>query len=156
MTLNEWSRMLKRQLRTHEARLNKTIDAAGALVQKTAKAEIGILQPTKGPFPAWEPLAPSTIAEKQRLGFSFNQESNPLLRTGQLRDSIQLVLTPNGFVVGSADPIAEYQELGTSRIPARPFIQPALFQSLPVIRKQLQNVVRVTLMGKPSRVAKHV
>ena len=38
----------------------------------------------------WKPLAPSTIAEKERLGFTGQvSATDPLLRTGDMRDSIE-------------------------------------------------------------------
>lgn len=77
----------------------------------------------------WPPLAPSTIAEKRRLGFTGQvSETDPLLRTAQLRDSISAdaEATPSGAIgmVGSDDPASVFQEFGTSRIPPRPFIGP--------------------------------
>lgn len=48
----------------------------------------------------------------------------PWARTGALRDSI--AATANGLeaAVGSNDPAAAPQEMGTSRIPPRPFLAP--------------------------------
>ena len=79
----------------------------------------------------WAPLAPRTIAEKQRLGYTGQvSETDPLLRTGQLRDSIGRKVAEDfeGVVgeVGSDDRIAGYQEMGTSRIPPRPFLTPSM------------------------------
>lgn len=100
------------------------------LVQKTAQSEIGHLQPSVGPFPAWEELAESTKEDKERKGYVFNGEYNPLLRTGSLRDSIEYEISGAEAVIGSRSPIAAYQEFGTSRgIPPRPFMGPALFRN---------------------------
>jgi phage gpG-like protein len=51
--------------------------------------------------------------------------TDPLLRTGELRDSISHVVDGRRAVVGSDDPVAIYQETGTSRIPPRPFLSTA-------------------------------
>lgn len=69
----------------------------------------------------WAPLKPSTVDQKTRLGYA--PPDNPLLRTGELRDSIEAAaaLDPTGAigVVGSKDKVALYQEMGTSKIPPR-------------------------------------
>ena len=63
------------------------------------------------------------------MGFHPNE---PLLRTGELRDSISTTAPVDegravcGYV-GSKNPIAKYQELGTPRIPPRPFLGGAVF-----------------------------
>ena len=48
----------------------------------------------------------------------------PWLRTGKLRDSIGVQETDSGAVVTSTSEIAVHQELGTRRIPPRPFLAP--------------------------------
>lgn len=77
------------------------------------------------PQPEWAPLKEATQADRVRQGFPANK---PLLRTGELRDSIEWAApawenqtTCVGYVF-SNDPIAVYQELGTVSIPPRPFI----------------------------------
>lgn len=130
MNLNEWSLLLKSKAATHDARVQVALAESGIIVKASAKANIGHLQPEKGPFQEWHPLASSTIKEKQRLGFDFNPDHNPLLRTNRLRESIQLAVYPRRFVVGSGEDIAVYQEYGTATIPPRPFIRPAMFQNL--------------------------
>ncbi len=48
----------------------------------------------------------------------------PWLRSGALRDSIGVQADGLQAVVGSSDPAAVPQELGTARMPARPFLAP--------------------------------
>ena len=43
-----------------------------------------------------------------------------------MRDGIEHSVSDNTVTVGSELDIAEYQELGTDRIPPRPFIGPAM------------------------------
>lgn len=79
----------------------------------------------------WPDLAERTIAEKQRLGYTGQiSETDPLLRTGKLRDSIKAEAAATGAgvegVVASEDVVALYQEMGTARIPPRPFLAPAM------------------------------
>lgn len=48
----------------------------------------------------------------------------PWLRTGELRASITHETTEDAAVIGSTDPVAVDQELGTRTIPPRPFLAP--------------------------------
>jgi HK97 gp10 family phage protein len=69
----------------------------------------------------WPALQPETIARKM-MGVS------PLLETGKMRASIEWSTSHDGLEghVGSNSDIAVFQELGTSRIPPRPFLARAL------------------------------
>ena len=69
----------------------------------------------------WQQLAEATRADRARQGYPENE---PLLRTGEMRDSIgHTILIPGKLgEVGSNNPIAVYQELGTATIPARSFL----------------------------------
>lgn len=88
--------------------------AAVKMVEHDAKAVIGTYE--RG----WPPLKEATQAQRVRLGFTPN---DPLLRAGELRDSISSEVEPGHGVVGSDSMIAVYQELGTSRgIPPRSFL----------------------------------
>jgi phage gpG-like protein len=49
----------------------------------------------------------------------------PWVETGALRDSIAHSVDDTSAVVGSNDPAAAPQELGTARLPPRPFLAPA-------------------------------
>jgi hypothetical protein len=91
----------------------KIVERACQIIQKKAKAAIG------KDHEMWPALAPSTIADKQQHGFPTPK---PLLRTGELRDSIQYVVHGVEGAVGSDLDLAVYQELGTSRIPPRSFL----------------------------------
>ena len=51
--------------------------------------------------------------------------ATPWLRTGELRDSIAHIADEQSACVGSDDPAAVYQELGTRSDPPRPFLAPA-------------------------------
>lgn len=120
-------------LETSEAiALHKGLDHVAKLIEKTAKSEIGHYQDAVGPFPAWADLADSTEAEKSRLGYPVDA---PLLRTGELRESI--THETHGFVaiIGSKSKIMEYQEFGTKNIPPRPVIGPAAVRNQENIQK---------------------
>jgi HK97 gp10 family phage protein len=72
----------------------------------------------------WPQLAQSTQADRARQGYAPNE---PLLRTAELRDSIGFTIVKKGELaeIGSNDPVAEFQELGTSTIRPRPFLSGA-------------------------------
>jgi len=91
-------------------------------IEETAKEEIGVYQPAYGPFDAWVPLAESTKADRVRKGYT---EDDPLLRSGELRDSIESEVIGLAAIVGTKSEIGLWQEVGTSNIPPRPFIGPA-------------------------------
>ncbi|KAA0686006.1 hypothetical protein DTW90_34535 [Neorhizobium sp. P12A] len=95
---------------------HNALAAAAQVVETEAKAEIGHYQGAAGPFAAWAPLKPETIAQKAN-------GDTPLLETGEMRDSIGTVIQEHEAYVGSDDDKAVWQELGTSRgIPPRSFL----------------------------------
>jgi phage gpG-like protein len=67
----------------------------------------------------WPALKPSTIAGK-------STGDSPLLETGDLRDSIERDVQHDVAYVGSNNKKALFHELGTSRIPPRPFLAGAV------------------------------
>jgi hypothetical protein len=82
-------------------------------------------------LPEWPPLAPSTVEQKQRLGYVGRiSATDPLLRTGEMERSIEGRADADGFVIGSSSKIALYQEMGTSRIPPRPFMALAMQRNI--------------------------
>lgn len=71
----------------------------------------------------WAPLKEATLEDKARKGYGV---PDPLLRQGVMRDSIKGEAEETTYgaegVVASDDPVALYQEMGTSSIPPRPFL----------------------------------
>ncbi|WHQ73418.1 hypothetical protein [Pantoea sp. Lij88] len=96
-------------------------------IEETAKEEIGVYQPAYGPFDAWVSLAESTKADRVRQGYS---EDEPLLRSGELRDSIESEVVGLAAIVGTKSQIGFWQEVGTDSIPPRPFIGPAYVRKI--------------------------
>ncbi len=94
-------------------------------VAAKARAKIGHYQQASGSFPAWAELAERTRQDRVTKGFP---EDEPLLRTGDLRDSIKSETDGNRGIVGSTSKIALYQEIGTAGgahggpIPPRSFL----------------------------------
>jgi len=69
----------------------------------------------------WPQLAPSTQTDRVAHGYPPDE---PLLRTGEMRDSIEYTVHAEAREadIGSNSDIAVWQELGTARIPPRPFL----------------------------------
>ena len=130
------SHLQKLVLVGHEA-MQHAVKESAEVVVEDAKFQIGAYQPETGPFPAWAPLADSTEAEKARLGYPADA---PLLRTGELRDSISSEVKGLEAVVGSSDDVMVYHELGTDRMPPRPVLGPALFTN----RARIVRIIGVT------------
>lgn len=117
------------------------------IVEHEAKAEIGTYQEQAGPFIAWPELAEATKSDRLRQGFT---EDDPLLRTGEMRDSLGTAISTDGLEaqIGSNDDKAVWQELGTDRIPPRSFLGGAMIRKLPEIEKTLGETVYAALTGE--------
>ena len=100
---------------------HKALEVIGGRVEARAKAKIGTEQA------GWAALAESTLAEKARLGYPV---PSPLLRTSGMRGSIGHEVVGYGVAIGSSDPLALWQELGTSRgIPPRSFLAASMIET---------------------------
>jgi phage gpG-like protein len=86
-----------------------SLDEGAKILQAEAKRVLGTYDY------GWPRLKPSTIA-------CNSSGDSPLLENGDLRDSIERDVQHDVAYVGSRDPKAMWHELGTSRIPPRPFL----------------------------------
>jgi HK97 gp10 family phage protein len=91
---------------------HEALEKAAVIVETEAKRVIGTYEY------GWPPLAPSTLEKKAA--------DTPLLETGKMRDSITHSVSGNEARVGSNEDTALWQEMGTVRIPPRPFLQGAV------------------------------
>lgn len=92
----------------------------GEHVEQKAKGKLGTYQS------GWAPLAASTLEAKARHGWP---SPSPLLRTGEMQGSIGHTVLGRTVTIGAADKKAIFHELGTSKMPARPFIGPSMIES---------------------------
>lgn len=154
--------------------VNRGFHHAVEVVWEESRHEIGTYQDEAGPFPAWAPLAETTLAGwddahghhypgKEELGYA--PPDNPLLRTGELRDAIEMAVTQNHGVVGvpsrvvgngtPEDPardvgdVATELELGTRHMPPRSFLGRALFVKTQEVVAIIGHAVIQGLAGKP-------
>lgn len=98
----------------------------------------------------WPQLAESTQNQRESLGFEPNE---PLLRTGRMRDTIWFKVQHNEVTIGTDDQIAIWQELGTSRIPPRPFLEGALKAKTPEVLEIIGKDAVRKLSGEARDVA---
>lgn len=123
---------------------HRITERGAKIIQKDAKKRMGIYQAATGPFNTWASLADSTMAARELAGYPPDE---PLLVTGELRESIEISQHGNEAVIGSSSDIALYQELGTEKggqqgIPPRPFLGPAAFEAkLPISEIAAKTII---------------
>ncbi|UGY23718.1 phage virion morphogenesis protein [Bradyrhizobium septentrionale] len=126
-----------------EHETHRALEGAAKVVEKQAKAYIGTYDahwPT-----TWLPLSERTKRDRVNKGFAADK---PLLRTGELRDSIHHRVGHNEATIGTDSKIAVWQELGTSRMVPRPFLEPALKEKTPEVLERLGKAVHGKLSGQ--------
>ena len=118
LSLTEFAALLERAAADEHEAMRAGLEKAGALVAENARGRVGTYEGND-----WPQLADTTVEDRVRHGYAPDE---PLLRTGELRDSIGHQVDGNEVAVGSDLPIANYQENGTERVPPRPFVGPAM------------------------------
>lgn len=122
---------------THDA-----LEGACKIVEKEAKRVLGTYDYN------WVPLAPSTVEDRTRKGFAGDE---PLLRIGDMRDSIEHTVHGKSGFVGSNDDKAVWQELGTRRIPPRSFLGGAAMRKGEEVAKHIGHETYSLLRGEVNR-----
>jgi len=122
---------------------HKGLKECAVAVERTAKTEIGTYQGEVGSFAAWAPLTDATQSERVRLGYTAD---DPLLRTGELRDSISHEISGLEACIGSNSDVMVFQELGTEKIPPRAVMGPAGIHNVHKIMKVLGAAVAKGLL----------
>lgn len=140
ITVNEWDALLGRAANWTPRAINLGLEEYGKIVKELAKSYIG------PGFPDWPPLAESTLATKEKLGYAVPE---PLLREGELRDSIEKYVDPfdHTLFVGSPEKKALWHEIGTVKMPPRPFLRTAMMLSEPVAERIFGDLL-VELLSK--------
>src|SRR5665213_2921845 len=141
ITPAEFEKMLSASIATVHTRLEIGLDKVGELALTVAVHAIG------HEHDEWPPLAESTVADKAAKGYAVPA---PLLRTGAMRDSIKRELDPFGLevAIGSSDPKALWQEIGTVKIPPRPFLEMGMKAALPFAEETFGKIEVDLLTGK--------
>jgi HK97 gp10 family phage protein len=136
MTLDEFAIRMEGAAGRLRLELEAMLVVYGDIVVKYAKDMIG------HEHPEWPALTEATIAAKARAGYPVPA---PLLLTGKMRDSIVAEVAGMTLFVGSPDKIAVFHELGTSRMPPRPFLEPAMKHTIPEAGKLIGEAVKVSM-----------
>ena len=124
--------------------LNHELEKAAVKVEKTAKAKLGHYQEASGTFNAWAELADSTKKERVAQGYT---ENDPLLRSGNLKDSITHETNHLEAIIGTNIDYAIDMEAGSKKSPPRPFLAPALFENVETIKEIVGSATMGVMLG---------
>lgn len=144
MRADAFANVLRAAAMTISAPKRHALEYGAALVLDAARSYPGTYQRGAAPFPGWAALAPSTLADKARQGYDV---PSPLRRTGALAASYGSTIGTDRAYVGSNYDIAVYQELGTSRIPARSVVGLAAARNGRKIADAVGRAVHAHLLG---------
>lgn len=125
------------------------LEHAAVIVETEAKRVIGTYEAR----PEWPDLAEATKADRVRQGYAENE---PLLRTGEMRDSIEHNVDGRVAHVGSNDDKAVWQELGTRTIPPRSFLKSSAVSKAKEIEHAIGRVMHAHLISGGKSDAGHV
>jgi HK97 gp10 family phage protein len=102
-------------------------------------------------YAGWPELADSTVARKQAKGQTGRiSATDPEFATGELRASIGSQAEGLTGAAGTADPVAVYQEYGTSRMPPRSIFASAGHRKAIEVANAMGNIVAEAIAGKAS------
>lgn len=122
--------------------LDATAFKVGVAPFETAKITAPVLaQSVKDVFghdPPLATLAESTQIERANLGYSPNE---PLVRTGETRESVESIAVFNLAATGSTDPLARCAEDGSPNRPPRPVFLIGGRLALPVVYRIFRAIV---------------
>lgn len=113
MNFAELAEVIQAQVLAIPAAVRGGVAAGAELIAQDARDRIGEYQDAVGDLPAWAPLSDATQADRVAKGFTAD---DPLLRSGKLRESIEVREVDEGAEIGVFDPamttIAAAMELG--------------------------------------------
>lgn len=124
--------------------MEASLEKIAQKIEDTAKAEIGTYQDAIGPFPEWAELAESTIEDRVRHGYN---PDDPLLRSGEFRDSFTHETEGGEAIIGSKDRRAPWFEFGTTKMEPRPSLGPAVEHNKMQIKRILGEAVIEGFVG---------
>lgn len=138
-SLAAFSTQLKHVMNQYQRRETQLLTIVGRFIEKESKKIIGHRQSVLG-YGFWPELAEATKQEKERLGYGdASNDWQPLLRTGEMRESISYSVQLHKVYIGSSSDIMVYQEKGTNRIPARPVLGLAMYREKVKLRRAIGN-----------------
>lgn len=113
MNFAELADVIQAQAAAIPAAVREGVAAGAELIAQDARDRIGGYQDAVGDLPAWARLSDATQADRFAKGFTAD---DPLLRSGKLRDSIEVREVDEGAEIGVFNPemttLAAAMELG--------------------------------------------
>lgn len=156
MEFGEYARVLERSQKELHTLLVKNLWQIGLHQQVLAAELIG------HELPQWPALSDYTVEEKTKLGYVGHvSATDPLLRTGEMRDSIEVEVEPWELteVTGSKSLVYLWMEMGTKSnprgvpVPPRPSLAIAAIGSLEYAGEKLTETAVYALTGLPIKIA---
>ena len=115
IAIGDWSKPFKNFGVLLREEQKKNFDQQGAIYQGGDFINVGGNVTTRSS--SWQKLADSTKADRKKKGYGAARPV--LVRTGKLRDSFTTKVTPKTFESINTDPIAQYHQYGTNKMPQR-------------------------------------
>lgn len=141
-SLKSFLTQINKVVESYDRRENNLLTIVGRFIELESKSIIGHRQYgiNGAGFGVWPDLADSTKEDKERKGFgNAGNDWQPLLRTGEMRDSITFTTGKHEVSIGSPSDILVYQELGTEFIPPRPVLSLAMYREKVKMQKAIGN-----------------
>ncbi len=115
------------------------LNEACAEMVEEMKRSLGTYQPTRGPFQAWAPLSPATLAGKKN-------GDTPLIEDRELYESLQYEdISPLKKMIGAYKPGANWHEYGlplrTPPLPARPIVRPVIWLKIDSMKMGIRRAL---------------
>ena len=130
---------VRRELDRIDARIADTAPFWRSVAIPIIKGKLRDIFSQEGP--GWAPLTESTLRSREFPGLPI------LEQTGNLKASVLdnpiIQITQDELLYGTNNPYAPFHEHGTRRMPARPFLQPAIRELIARIQSEyIQYIAR--------------
>ena len=131
-------REVRRELDRIDARISNTAPFWRSVAVPIIKRNLRDIFSQEGP--GWAPLEESTLRSRRYKGLPILEQTGDL--KASLLDHPIEQITRDELLFGTSNPYAPFHEHGTRRMPARPFLQPAIQEAINEIRDQYENYIR--------------
>ena len=129
---------VRRELDRIDARISNTAPFWRSVAVPIIKGKLRDIFSQEGP--GWAPLEESTLRSRKYPGLPILEQTGDL--KASLLDHPVLQISRNELLFGTNNPYAPFHEHGTRRMPARPFLQPALREAINEIYDQYVAYIR--------------
>ena len=130
---------VRRELDRIDARISNTAPFWRSVAVPIIKGKLRDIFLQEGP--GWAPLEESTLRTRRYEGLPILQQTGDL--KSSLLDDPVLQISRNELLFGTNNPYAPFHEHGTRRMPARPFLRPAIREAINEIQSEyIQYIAR--------------